>query len=169
MTNLPKLLTPWTIPPFPPRPPISAAMFIKLPIFRLMFPPSTSRLSLPHSQLKIQPLGAFAYGYQLSIPQPLLSIFRVVETYRQYCLGVLYIWQTLSCLFGVSIILPRPVPYKCTVCRVEHWLVDDANDWYTVEAKSYRYTEHREKMCVIYCSVKRVYDPCWSIRYKVVS
>ena len=56
---LPKLLTPCTIPPFPPRPPISAAIFIKLPILRCIFPSAISRLSFPHSQLKIHPFGAF--------------------------------------------------------------------------------------------------------------
>src|SRR4051812_36729181 len=58
-TYLPKLLIPWTIPPLPPLPPISAAMLMKLSTFRCMFPSGRSLRSLPHSQEKMQPLGAF--------------------------------------------------------------------------------------------------------------
>lgn len=55
---LPKLLTPCTIPPLPPRPPISAAMFQKLVTLRLRFDSGLSARALPHSETKRHPLGA---------------------------------------------------------------------------------------------------------------
>lgn len=56
----PKLLTPCTMPPFPPRPPISVAKLTKLSTLRWRLPSGMSRRSLPHSQEKMQPLGAFS-------------------------------------------------------------------------------------------------------------
>lgn len=58
-TYLPRLLTPCTIPPLPPRPPTSAAMLRKLSIFRWRLPSGISLRSLPHSQEKTHLPGAF--------------------------------------------------------------------------------------------------------------
>lgn len=60
VTDLPKLRVPCTIPPFPWRPPISAAMLMKLSTLRCKFPSGMSRLSFPHSHAKMQPEGACA-------------------------------------------------------------------------------------------------------------
>jgi len=58
ITDLPRLLTPCTMPPVPPRPPISTAMFRKLSTFLYRLLSGLSLRSFPHSQLKMQPLGA---------------------------------------------------------------------------------------------------------------
>lgn len=48
------------MPPFPPRPPFSAAIFINEFTFRIIFPSGISRRSFPHSHENVHPLGAFA-------------------------------------------------------------------------------------------------------------
>jgi hypothetical protein len=65
----------------------------------------------------------------------------------------------------MCIILPRSIIYKGGIGRVQKRLVDDSDDGDVIKNEADRDAEHGEEVCVVYCSVQGVDDPCWRVVY----
>lgn len=168
------------MPPLPPRLPSSAAMFMKLLIFRCKLPSGISRRSLPHSHEKTQPFGAVSgrggMGFRLRgscvislsqapLPRHAVKLERGVNSNVDFWMLKAGLDLQLSKEGCVDRSYDRlSVPQECYGYAVERRKVDEVDRSCLSSACIFKLKDTRSIR-----TVERIDAPCWSsARYQVV-